>query len=67
MAYASFKNVSELILSMSPPEGSLSYFFMPKVSRPVDKRKSKRYLQVLAAIKWLRLSVSGQDEVNPTF
>ena len=37
LTYASFKNVSALILSISPPGGSLSNFFTPIVSSPVQK------------------------------
>ena len=43
--YASFKNVSALIRSISPPRGSLSYFFIPNVSRPDDKKASYMYNQ----------------------
>ena len=41
ITYASFKNISALILSTSPPGGSRSNFFTPSVPRPVDKHTTK--------------------------
>ena len=65
--YASFKNISALILSASPPGGSRSNFFTPSVSRPVGKQTTKtetwyfdyrfktQTSQQLTVIKWCKI------------